>query len=380
MLDFSKVHPPADSNFDCKRAIELANLIMVAYDEYEIWDKHGAEGKKLGAPDEETILGSSALVNLDKYRDNRDEDYGRINASWDQASDDTRLAYKRVTNFWYSQTSGEDFFEDVNDVLQTDVLKVWEKLSERMNKGADERWALPRLGMRDQVFGFIAERELEGGTHGLFLVFRGTRENAEWFNNFRVGPLTFLENDQYGQVRNGFYRIYNKKRGKGDRETIRTTIETYFNQYPKDKLEKTRIFITGHSLGAGLAILAAAHLVKKVGINPILYTFASPRVGDEAFSQSIAQLQEAYRIINSEDLIQAVPLPTTLILDDEMLKDNSPLQKFVGLARETIEEFTGGLTDMTYQHVGVPVGFTKQTGTVAGNHNLGSTYRNALNQ
>ena len=378
MLDFSKVYPPTDSNFDRQRAIELANLIMVAYDEYEIWDEHG---EQIGAPQEDgAIVGSSTDVNLENYREGLNEDYGRLEGYWQQKTPNEVINYERKRTFWYSQTSGEDAIEDIKDFLNSDVLDIWRKIPKSMD--IDKKFHIPRLGMRDQVFGFIAERKLEDGTNAIFLVFRGTRENAEWFNNFRVGPLTFLENEDCGQVRNGFYRIYNKKRGNGDRETIRTTIETYFKQYPdKAKLKNTRVFITGHSLGAGLAVLAAAHLVHlDLEIKPILYTFASPRVGDTTFAQPITQLEEAYRIINSEDLIQAVPLPTTLILDDAMLKGNSSLQKFVGLARETIEEFTGGLTDMTYQHVGLSVGFTMQTGTVAGNHNLGGTYRNALRQ
>jgi hypothetical protein len=34
-------------------------------------------------------------------------------------------------------------------------------------------------------FCFIAKRTLEDGSTGIFIVFRGTRERPEWYNNFR---------------------------------------------------------------------------------------------------------------------------------------------------------------------------------------------------
>ena len=38
MTPIEKVQIPQNSGFDPKRAMELANLIEVAYDEYEVWD------------------------------------------------------------------------------------------------------------------------------------------------------------------------------------------------------------------------------------------------------------------------------------------------------------------------------------------------------
>ncbi|MBD0346278.1 MAG: hypothetical protein ICV63_15940, partial [Coleofasciculus sp. Co-bin14] len=38
MTPIDKVQIPQDSGFDPNRAMELANLLEVAYDEYEVWD------------------------------------------------------------------------------------------------------------------------------------------------------------------------------------------------------------------------------------------------------------------------------------------------------------------------------------------------------
>jgi triacylglycerol lipase len=147
--------------------------------------------------------------------------------------------------------------------------------------------------------------------------------------------------------------------------------------------EDTQIYVTGHSLGAALATLAALHidkLIKSKGLAiPVhLYTFASPRVGDRTFASHFGAI-DAYRIINSEDLIQSVPLPTTRIFDEPTLKGMEPVkQQRVTLLRGLLELITKGQSEQQYQHVGLPITFTHQTGTIAGNHNHTKTYRQAL--
>jgi len=64
-----------------------------------------------------------------------------------------------------------------------------------------------------------------------------------------------------------------------------------------------KIWITGHSLGAALATLAADRYGNAQGV----YTFGSPRVGDGAFKENFEA--QAYRIVNNEDLVTRVPPP-----------------------------------------------------------------------
>lgn len=64
-----------------------------------------------------------------------------------------------------------------------------------------------------------------------------------------------------------------------------------------------KIWITGHSLGAALATLAADRYGNVQGV----YTFGSPRVGDGAFKKNFDA--EAYRIVNNQDIATWVPPP-----------------------------------------------------------------------
>lgn len=63
------------------------------------------------------------------------------------------------------------------------------------------------------------------------------------------------------------------------------------------------LWITGHSLGAALATLAADRYGDVQG----LYTFGSPRVGDSGFKKQFSV--KAYRVVNDNDIVTAVPPP-----------------------------------------------------------------------
>lgn len=68
------------------------------------------------------------------------------------------------------------------------------------------------------------------------------------------------------------------------------------------------IWFTGHSLGAALATLAADRF--GAGKAGGLYTFGSPRVGDDIFKANFAS--PCYRFVNNTDVVPHVPPPGLL--------------------------------------------------------------------
>lgn len=63
-----------------------------------------------------------------------------------------------------------------------------------------------------------------------------------------------------------------------------------------------RVLFTGHSLGAALATLLAS-----LHAPAALYTFGSPRVGDQAFTATLAGVKN-YRFVDCADIVARVPL------------------------------------------------------------------------
>jgi len=80
------------------------------------------------------------------------------------------------------------------------------------------------------------------------------------------------------------------------------------------RLPTRKVWFTGHSLGGALATLAAARALadRDRGRLDGLYTFGSPRVGDEDFADSFRRMLAErgltyYRFVNGEDVVAAVP-------------------------------------------------------------------------
>ncbi|MBD1807483.1 lipase family protein [Microcoleus sp. FACHB-SPT15] len=373
MYQIDKVQIPADSKFNLECAMELANLIAVAYSDYEVWDKSAKTEKDLPPA---IITASKEFVDLRVNQIEQIEEveapnvYSRLDPFWNRT--ERVEEYKRIKSFWFPQWWwGEALnLKNLWEFLKTDIRDIFQNLQD--------------LVVDEQLFGFIAQSQTQ--PNKFFVVFRGTREAAEWFNNFRPVPKPFLEEEGFrnlGGVRNGFNLIYSSKKGRESKNpTIKETIAKLFKEQRIDS--NSEIFVTGHSLGAGLATLATLHLHKVAELNNVqpliqLYTFASPRVGDETFAEYFNKIQ-SFRIINSEDMIQSVPFSTTQVVDDETFDGMKPQQKVRFRSfRAFLEGVTGGQAGKHYQHVGVPITFTKQTGTIAGNHNLTKTYREALN-
>ena len=140
-----------------------------------------------------------------------------------------------------------------------------------------------------------------------WLIFRGTGSKHEWRKNFEVEQIPFLSThstqilDKQILVHRGFYNIY-------------TSIRKHLLQNIKPYLQKNiPIYITGHSMGAALATLATLELSQFPNIHLHTYTFATPRVGNNAFKIALTNnnVHSFFQIVNLTDIVFSIPFAVT---------------------------------------------------------------------
>ena len=139
------------------------------------------------------------------------------------------------------------------------------------------------------------------------IVFRGTQTRVEWINNFTALQKDFTDpnSGQYlGKIHQGFLKNYLR------------IVQPLPREIAQSLDPNIPCYVTGHSLGSSLAVLAALDLALNVPqLRPQiqLYTYASPRVGDPTFAKLHAQqVPNSYRVINLADIFTLVP-PTQAV-------------------------------------------------------------------
>lgn len=184
----------------------------------------------------------------------------------------------------------------------TELDPVGKSLGEAENQVGEAITTVVKVKKEVPVYyGFVLSSATEH-----IIVFRGTQTNVEWLNNITAIQTDYtdpISGKYYGKIHEGFIKNY-----------LRIT-----NPLPRD-LAKTLdpqlpCYITGHSLGASVAILAALDIalnVPQLAPQIRLYTYASPRVGDTTFATLHSQtIPNSYRVLNLADAIPLLP-PTKL--------------------------------------------------------------------
>lgn len=157
-----------------------------------------------------------------------------------------------------------------------------------------------RLGLTECTS--LIERDI--GTAGfvvagadiIIVVFRGTEDELDWMTNVRAEWITLQGGTR---VHTGFFQAY-----WPIRERMFAAVEKLIELKPRP------VYITGHSLGGALAVMATAELAnhqKAVVRDSIAacYTFGCPRAGDASFDVYVKA--PLYRVTNGVDSVPAVP-------------------------------------------------------------------------
>ncbi|XP_030473797.2 phospholipase A(1) DAD1, chloroplastic-like [Syzygium oleosum] len=175
------------------------------------------------------------------------------------------------------------------------------------------------MSTRSSWIGYVAvcqdRREIQRlGRRDVVIALRGTGTCLEWIENLRA-TLTCLHDHHDGteddapMVESGFLRLYTSRTANFPslREMIREEIARIVETYGDEPLSLT---ITGHSLGAALATLAAYDISSTLEGAPMVtvVSFGGPRVGNRSFRRHLEESgTKILRIVNSDDLVTRLP-------------------------------------------------------------------------
>lgn len=137
----------------------------------------------------------------------------------------------------------------------------------------------------------------QNGLTTLYMALRGTKTSQEWTYDLQTNQTPLQSSwpsitNANILVHTGFLAIFNQLKSAMD-QVIRDT-------------NPSQIMIAGHSLGAAVASLAG---LAYFSVKPlVVYAFASPRVGNTGFSETISVSFPLFRISNQSDLVNDIPL------------------------------------------------------------------------
>lgn len=190
-------------------------------------------------------------------------------------------AYSKSNAYWLGKMAHISYLEEANIRQQLAQLGYgWERDFVFLSSGARK--------VDTQAF-------FAGNDQMLILAFRGTEpdEVRDWVTDFdaafTAGPG--------GMVHEGFL-------------TALQPVWREIWQFLQDRRQGRPLWITGHSLGGALAVLATAKLRLEKD-EPVhgLYTFGQPRVGDREFARHFDNdfCAQTFRYVNNNDIVPRVP-------------------------------------------------------------------------
>jgi triacylglycerol lipase len=141
------------------------------------------------------------------------------------------------------------------------------------------------------VSGYDTELFVAAHQEAIVVAFRGTEENSleDWVNNIDNRAFSY----QGGTLHQGFW------------EALEAIWKLLYKQIQDFRSNQQKIWLTGHSQGGALAMLAARRLVAENLPIQGVYTYGQPKVGDMLFAANYDSLlkNKTFRIYNEDDSV-----------------------------------------------------------------------------
>lgn len=127
------------------------------------------------------------------------------------------------------------------------------------------------------------------------LVFRGTEfDYQDILTDLKFRQRAVSNQGVLGKAHRGFVQALNY---------VQVSVTAALQNLPRE----TKLYVTGHSLGGALAVLAAVKCAVSRGLETTLYTFGCPKVGNRKFVKAVDQLVTHFDVINATDIVPRVP-------------------------------------------------------------------------
>lgn len=226
-------------------------------------------------------------------------------------SDRTSYVMAEMSRLAYFKFEGGDNLEELKKSIEklvpkgADVEAIAQLIKARVQATTrDEGEEALRTILSTHGFDlFTTYNDVSTGTQGFLclqkdqemaiLVFRGTEMNLKDIKSDVKATLIEPEGEPGLIVHEGYYSAF---------QSIRENIQADLD---KNELRDFQMFITGHSLGGAIAMVATRLLASdKIGA---CYTFGSPPVGTADFAHTIRP--PIYRIVNHIDIVPRMPNP-----------------------------------------------------------------------
>jgi hypothetical protein len=202
---------------------------------------------------------------------------------------------------------------------------------------AAPRPAVAAMTKNSNIFGLMGQN---ASTRIAFVSFRGTQNLSDWLQDLDAVPENYASIAGFGQVHDGFQDVYQLAR-----DSIAANLATACAGCDQ-------ILITGHSLGAALAVLAAPDIFRNMPpntIEPRLITFAGPRVGLSDFATAFnTAIESCFRVVNFLDIVPHVPPVPYVHVGAEIAVDSGGSIDVTW--RHTLNAYRDGLTALLAAH------------------------------